>query len=342
MVWIILSISILILVDLFIYIYGLRVGLPIFDRTLPFAARIGEEDPAVESFFFPSADGRVLLKGSLFNSHHKHPCGLVLFCHEFGGNRWTARHYCEGLLSAGFSVVAFDFSQHGDSEQRDGYDASKWLTEYDVDDVNGAIDFIRTQPEWNELPFFLFGISKGAGAVLSAAARTENVSGVIVESAYSTRRLMTLHASRWLEYALGRRVKAWFPFWRVEMTLAVMRWISQRQHHCRYTNLERQLPALRSKPVFWLSGELDTYVKPSVIQELCQAAGGEPAVDVWIVPGARHNTARVQYPVEYDRRIVEFLERTGRLVQADEGDAVPASTVRVQKTSARQVSSPHV
>ncbi|MEX0728719.1 MAG: alpha/beta fold hydrolase [Planctomycetaceae bacterium] len=335
MIWIILPISILIFVDLFIRIYGLRIGLSIFDRSLPFAARIGEEDPQCESFDFPSADGQVLLKGSILESHGDRPRGVVLFCHELGGNRWTARHYCEGLLSAGFTVVTFDFSHHGESEARAGYGQVKWLTDYDVDDVMGAMEFIRTQPEWLDLPFYLFGVSKGAGAALSAAARTAHVSGVVVESAYSTRRLMTLHVTRWLEYAVGRRAKKWIPRWHIEFSLASIRWVSQRRHHCRYADLERDLAALRFTPIFWLSGAGDTYVKPSVIRELCEAAGGDPTADVWIVAGARHNSARLQAPAEYDRRLVEFLERTGELVS----DAVSPSAVNIK--SLRKIPAQH-
>lgn len=337
MAWLLFPVAILILVDLIVHALGIRLGLSLFDRSLPFAPRVGEVDPGAENFQFPSADGQVLLAGSLLACNRPAPRGVVIFCHELGGNRWTARHYCQGALSAGYHVVTFDFSGHCESESRHGYTLVKWLTEYDVDDVLGAVEFVRSQAEWANVPLFLFGVSKGAGAALSAAARTSLITGVIAEGAHSTRRLMSLHATRWLQLALGP-CHLWFPRWRIDLSLDLIRRLSQLRHHCRYTHLERDLANLTPTPIFWMSGECDTYIKPVVVYELCEAAGGDPAGDVWIVDGARHNSARLQHQHEYDRRVAAFLDRSA----ASPPGAVSPSTVVARPLVPRQVASQHV
>ncbi len=299
----------LILIDLLIHLYAVRIGLPLFESPLPFAPRTVERDPHATDFEFASLDGRRRLKGSYLAPAQSPPTALILFCHELDGNRWTAGHYGEGLLLTGCGIVTFDFCNHGESESREGYRPLNWLTEYEVDDVLSAIAHVRKHPEWSRLPLVLFGVSKGAGAALAAAGRSKDVQGIIVESAYSTPRLMSQHVRRWLEYVVGSRIMRWVPQWHIELTLTFMRLVSQWRRKCRFTALERDLRHLKFKPQFWICGGRDNYVTTNVVRDLCRLAGGDPETDVWVVKKARHNSARLESQSEYDRHLADFVAR---------------------------------
>ena len=105
---------------------------------------------------------------------------------------------------------------------------------------------------------------------------------------------------------VGERLVELIPWWHVRFTLVLARGLSQLRRRCRYANLKNVLPLLKNRPLFMIAGKRDTYVVPEVPKEICRLAGQPEAV--WVVPGAKHNLARLVAAEEYDRRLVEFFE----------------------------------
>jgi pimeloyl-ACP methyl ester carboxylesterase len=291
----------------------LKLALPIFESRPPFAAERRAPDPTAEPVSIPTSYG-LRLQGSLFRTMKANPRGLVLFCHELDSDRWSALSYCEGLLAAGFHVLAFDFRNQGDSDQMAGYEPIHWLTSFEVDDVLAAVSYIGSRADLRQLPLGVYGVSRGGGAALMAASRCEAVRCVCTDGAYSCNEMLLHYTGRWGRLYFPDQMLKMIPRWHVMFSLALIRARSQLSRGCEYANIEKALSRLREKPTLMISGERDTYVIPSITLNLHQRTG-QGETGVWIVPGAKHNMARQTAPDEYDRRLVEFflqLERGRR------------------------------
>ena len=85
--------------------------------------------------------GKNILRGSLFVPKGKGPFPGVIFFHGSESDRQGALPICEVLSSKGFMCLAFDFSGHGESD-----DKFKNLTHRQVsNDGQAALDFIYKQ-----------------------------------------------------------------------------------------------------------------------------------------------------------------------------------------------------
>jgi len=268
------------------------------------AGDFGADSRATE-LSFETEDG-LSLQACHFKQTERPSRGLVLFCHELGGNRWSAMSYCEGLFAAGFEVLSFDFRNHGSSDKQADYEPLHWLTEFEVADVRGALQLIGSRDELNNQPLGIFGVSRGGSAALAAASTSESVECVACESAYSTRSMMSLFSQRWVSLLVPQWMSGWIPAWHVELSLTGGRLYSQFKRRCRYVHLERTLASLKKRPVLLISGKRDNYVRPEIAQSLHESLSGE-STELWMVEKARHNGARQADQDSYDSRLVEFF-----------------------------------
>jgi pimeloyl-ACP methyl ester carboxylesterase len=281
-------------------------------RMLEQSPPLNADDPApnsdVEQFTFATKDG-LKLNGCLFIAcENQRPRGLILFCHELGSNCWSARSYCSGLIAAGFNVLAFDFRNHGSSESQDTFQPLHWLSEYEVLDVQAAIDLIKQRDDLKDLPLGLFGVSRGAGAALSAAAQHPEIQFVATEGAYSSHWLITRYSERWVSMFAPAGRGNLYPKWHVEITLAWARWIVQRKRNFRFVKLERLLTRLKNRNVLMIVGKRDNYARPEMAKVIYSQFESEKS-DYWLVSGAGHNQARSMDPTAYDDRLITFFNR---------------------------------
>ncbi|HKQ62695.1 MAG TPA: alpha/beta fold hydrolase [Candidatus Polarisedimenticolaceae bacterium] len=115
----------------------------------------------VEDVTFPAADG-VRLRGSLLRGDPGLP-PLVL-CHDYGSSRSALSHLAIALRKNGFTVLAFDFRGHGDSE---GKFSSRGVRE--KRDILGAVQFLSEQPGIDARRMGIYGVGMGAHAAVLAA-----------------------------------------------------------------------------------------------------------------------------------------------------------------------------
>lgn len=305
----------LLLAEVLLRLFSLKVVLPIFERRPPFNVRPVGPDLDAEFVHFAAADG-LSLAGSLYRPVGE-PLGVIVFCPEFGGTHWSAPSYVGGLTEAGFAVFAFDFRNQGESDVERGYAPTHWLTEKDVADAAAAVDYISRSDEFGDLPLGVFGVSRGGNAALAVAARRPQVRAVAAEGAFPTDTMMLYYAYRWAELY----VPAWFvrllPEWHLAETLRFARRVSGLRRGVRYAVLERSLPRLRNRPVLLITGGKDSYVAPAIAEQMRRGIGPSCGA-VWVVPGAKHNQARLVATDEYDRRLIAFFSRI----------AVPTEPVR--------------
>lgn len=303
--WVLLAIAAIVIADVAVRIFYVRLILPQFEAKPPFNVVRHPVDPLAEAASLVTTDG-VLLRGAVHRAIDQPARGVILFFPELDGDHWSATHYCEGLLAAGFDVASFDFRGQGESDTPVGYVPNHWPTRFELVDAVSVIQWATEQPEWRDLPFGVFGISRGSVVGLIASADCPQVQAYCGEGTYTVDRLLEHFALRWAQLYLPPWAFPYLPLWHLRVTLRLARWTSEWRRHVKYAIVERRFSALRRLPVLLIAGERDTYVHPSVTKSISAAIGGRQS-RVWEVPGAKHNQAREAVGSQYDARLVEFF-----------------------------------
>ena len=277
----------------------------IFQETPPFGAPRGTPDEGGQPIDFPACDGRIL-RGAYFPTPGPRR-GVILFGLEFGSDRWSARHYVQHLIEAGYDVFSFAPRSHSESDPLPGYQPLHWVTQYEVDDTRAAIAYLRSRPDADPLGIGFFGISKGAGAGLIAAADEPYVRCFVTDGLFGAETTTLPYMRKFF-----RVYNTTFPlemipdaYLRYIFRLA-MRGI-ERKRLCRFASVEEALPRLAPRAVLMIHGEKDSYIRPEMARALYARLSGPR--ELWVVPAARHNQALQIAEDEYRRRVLEFFDR---------------------------------
>ncbi len=131
----------------------------------------------VEETSFPSDNGQILAGYHYFKDGNA-PKGVVVLAHGLGcGGHNMLMPFADFFTSHGYLVFAYDATANGKSEGN----SVKGLPQ-GVADLDYALQFVKTQPRYGDLPVFLLGHSWGAystGAVLNFH---PDVAGVVLLS----------------------------------------------------------------------------------------------------------------------------------------------------------------
>lgn len=294
----------------------------LFFRYSPIIGRIFEEtpmffplrvppDPGGEDVRFKSVDGLELV-GTYLPARTDARVGVMVFCHEYLGDRWSFRPYVGDLRDLGFDIFTFDFRNHGESATDPSYQPLQWVTDHEVRDLAGALAYLRTRPDRDPAGVGLFGVSRGGGAALCVAAGDPGVWGVLTDGAFATRGTMWAYMHRWAEIyihtrSLWRRVPAVFFNTLIDVVGYFGRWRSQWRLSCRFPDVEKAVARIAPRPWLMIHGEKDAYIGPEIAQRLF-AEAGEPK-QLWLVPGAKHNRCREVEPEAYRERVLRFVSQ---------------------------------
>ncbi|HSW45909.1 MAG TPA: alpha/beta fold hydrolase [Phycisphaerae bacterium] len=264
-----------------------------------------------ERVSFRAFDNLNLCGMFLYGRHAGRPKGLVIFAHEFSSDMYSCARYCRPLLEAGYDVFSFDFRGHGESSGAPGYQPRQWPTEYEVNDMLGAIAYVE---DWLEqrgrrVEIGLFGISRGAGAAIIAAQYNPAVKAIVCDGAFSTDTTLEHLMKRWAYiFAKVRFVYENHPpqFWRF------LRWLlfreCRRKLGCTFPSVRKALERMGpGRAVLLIHGERDSYIPVEQSQLLYARAPGPKSL--WIVPRAKHNQSVIVCPEYYARRTVAFFHQ---------------------------------
>lgn len=235
--------------------------------------------------------------------------GMIVFAPEFKSDRESVARYCRPLWDAGYDLFSFDFRNHGESAEQDGYLPRQWCSQREVADMNGAFTFVEDylRSEGRPAEFGLFGVSRGACAGVLAAAQRPSVRAIITDGVFS--------ADRVLESLLRRYAEIFVPaelmhrhqppeFWRF------LRWCVflayRRRFGCVFPSVQKALSHMIPRPMLFVHGERDSYIRESQ-SRLLYAVAAQPKY-LWVVPDAKHNQAAVLHPAEYARYTVDFFD----------------------------------
>lgn len=265
----------------------------------------GQPRDDAEIVRFPTSDG-LTLNGCYFKT--KQPrLGVIVFGLEFGSNCWSAWQYCEHLVARGFDVFTFEARNQGESDVKPGYDPLQWVTRDDVRDTQAALAYLRGRADADPRGVGLFGISKGAGAGVIAAAADPSVICCVTDGLFGTRTTLVGYMRHWFKIYNTRFPQILIPEWYYH----VAAWISlrqvERERHCRFPSVGRAITRLRKRPLLMIHGEQDTYIKPEMARSLFGRAG--PMAEMWLVGNAKHNQALHIASEEYRQRVLRFFEQ---------------------------------
>jgi pimeloyl-ACP methyl ester carboxylesterase len=288
----------------------------IFDETPVFAPARVPPEPDGEEVRFLTPDG-LELAGTYLPARTVDRAGVIVFCPEFLGDRWSALLYADGLREAGFDLFTFDFRNHGDSPSDAAYRPLQWVSDLEVLDLRAAVAYLKARPDADRAGLALFGMSRGGGAALCVGAADPTVWAIATDGAFPTRGTMLAYILRWAEIYVR---PLWL--WR-RMPGAIFRFASwfgrvssQWRHGRRYPSLERAVARIAPRPWLMIHGEKDVYIGPEIALELFSHA--RQPKEAWIVPGAKHNRCRETDPDSYRDRIVAFFRAQAprRLVES--------------------------
>lgn len=281
-----------------------------------------------EAVRFRSFDGTSLRGMHLRGRNAQGYSGTIIFCHEFGSDMYSCARYARPLIEAGFDVFTFDFRGHGDSSLGRRYKPLQWPSDKEMQDVLGACAYVESQLAAEGLPtrLGLFGVSRGAGSAILAAAADENVKAVICDGAFSTDSTLVALMKRWA--AIFARVKLVYenhPEWFWHFLVWLLMVFAQPRNGCRYVSVRKALRNMRPRPMFFIHGQRDSYIREDQTRML---HGLAPCPKyLWVVPEAKHNQSVVVEPRQYAARTIAFFRRhlAGQAVAESEITA-PAQT----------------
>lgn len=284
----------------------LHLMVRIFQEKPLFIVPRGQPIPEAENVSFPTEDG-LTLRGCYLPARGKRR-GVLLFGLEFGSNRWSCLPYCEHLLEAGFDVFAYEPRNQGDSDRQPNYEPLQWVTDYEVRDARAALAYLKNRPDADPRGVGLFGISKGAGAALFVAARDPFVRCFVTDGVFATYTTLVPYMRHWYriyndQFTLQGLLPSWYYG---QLGRVGLSWI-EKERHCRFPHLEREVRRLAPRPWLMIHGAADTYIKPEMARALFDCAR-EPK-EFWLVEGAKHNQALQVAGDEYRRRVLEFFEK---------------------------------
>lgn len=333
----------LVIVSFLIYVWFRYVPIVarIFEQAPVFQPLRAEPTPGGEAVTFETEDG-LSLRGDYYPTPQPKRLGVVVFCHEFLGNRHSAHPYADSLLDAGFDLFTFDFRGHGESDSEPGVEPIQWVSDRDKRDLRAALNYLKTRPDRDPAGVALFGVSRGGGVSLCQAAAEPSVWAVATDGAFPTHETMLSYVLRWAEiYVPHIRYWRYLPRSFYDYAAGAGRVQAEWKLHRRFPAIERAVARLGPRPWLAIHGARDVYIGPEIARELVRRASGP--CEFWLVPDAKHNRCRELAPEQYRERLARFFTRvaprrsfgneTESSVEADQDSAlVPLTAARVRVT----------
>jgi len=283
-------------------IWAMRIVIDIFFKINISTSREESPDCTGEKIQFMSRDGIPIAGYFIYGKENKGE--TIIFCHEVGAGWGSWYKYASFLPCAGYNILAFDFRGHGESGNKNGYSPNQWVTNFELYDILGAIDYLKTRPDVNINKIGLIGISRGSGIGICAAKKTGLIKAIVADSCFATEETLNDYITKW--------VSIFLPIKRIPLSLN--RFLTKISLVCaqiilkeRLPSIEKSLRKMNSVPIFFIHGEKDNYISAKQAKRLYEMAGSEKFL--WITPKARHNESVLVEPSEYRQKVTNFFKK---------------------------------
>jgi uncharacterized protein len=247
--------------------------------------------PAYEDVSFRTDDG-LTLRGWYFRTGGDRAAIVVhgKDSNRIAGENRTAEKIADFLIEDGFDVLLFDLRGHGDS------DGERFSLGYqERRDVAAAIEYV-TGRGVREDHIALIGISMGAGTVLQTLLLHPKVGAVVADSSYTDARTIVTEN---LQQVAG--VPGWFTPGVLFFSNVVF---GLDGDQVRPIDVVR---AHSERPILFIHCDKDELIALHHPRELL-AASASKGSELWIAAGCQHSWAFNHYPVEYQARLLAFLD----------------------------------
>lgn len=235
------------------------------------------------------------------------PSEVAIVCvHGAGRDRRAFLRHSVFLAEAGYDVLLFDCSNHGVSDSVPAWPMAKWpgravsLGTREHLDVVAAVEFLEQRGARSVV---VFGTSQGASASIIAAARCDQIKLLILENPFVSPTALVEHV---VQVVLS---KVPIPFFQTLLKPFVT-WLSLlRTGNAPSRSQFRAIDYIRDLkvPMFFIHGTGDKLIHHSQSQELYNMATcSEKAL--WLVEDAEHTRCYMKDPLQYERRVLEFLD----------------------------------
>ncbi|HEX4824068.1 MAG TPA: alpha/beta fold hydrolase [Candidatus Polarisedimenticolaceae bacterium] len=257
----------------------------------PSQREIGSAPPSLhaETVSFPSKSGATL-KGWLAPGTPGK--GAVLLMHGIHADRTSMLPRALFLSKAGYGVLLFDFQANGES-----IGARQTFGHLESLDARSALEYLRSRLPNERVG--VIGTSLGGAAAL-VGPEPLDVQAMVLEAVYPT-----------IEEATANRIAIRLGLTAARLAAPVL--LSQLRFRTGATADElRPIDRIASvrAPVFVIAGGADLYTTAAESRRLFQAAH-EPK-EYWELAGAGHQDFHAFARAEYERRVLEFLQRNLR------------------------------
>lgn len=224
--------------------------------------------------------------------HHSEfgqPRGVVMLLHPLRGDRTDMTDRAWFLTEAGYVVFTFDLQAHGENPGE-----RITMGHLESQDALAALQFLKRRFKSEGFKIAALGVSLGGAACLLGE-RPLDADALVLEAVYTT---VDKAVENRLAIRMGGLAKVLSPLllWQIEPRLGVSR--SQLR--------PVDAVSLVSCPLLVISGSKDQRTTPSDSRALAKAA--PRGSQHWEIKGARHVDFHSFAGMEYENRILEFLE----------------------------------
>lgn len=218
------------------------------------------------------------------------PRGTIVLFHGMRHNRESMLERIRFLHAAGYRCLALDHRAHGESSGKRV--SFGW---YEARDVRAAARWIEER--YPGQPRFALGTSMGAVAVCLAGPEC-GWNSVVIESSYAD-----------LGPAFRRRIGIYYPAWFAQLYPGII-WITQKRLRVRISQIcpAAVIGTFVETPKLIVMGGRDVLAPLSDGAELIRAAGNAESA---LIPNAAHNDVCEKGGKDYQKLILEFLNRSG-------------------------------
>jgi pimeloyl-ACP methyl ester carboxylesterase len=262
------------------------------DRLQQTAEMLQRTSATKEDFEVRAAD-RVVLSGWKIRPPDPNDDWVLIF-HGVSDNRTGMLGAAEFLLRHHFSLVMMDARAHGKSG---GAVATYgWKERFDTVSITEAL---VTSEKVRHL--YALGVSMGAAIALQSAAVEPRIEAVVAEDPFASLREVSY------DYA-GVEISPWLgkTLFRPASVLAIRR-AGEAGGFDPDEVFPEKAVAQRAFPVLAICGTMDRRIPCRHAETICRAALG--ACKLWVVKGAGHAEALGTSPLEYEDRVIRFLQK---------------------------------
>ncbi len=217
---------------------------------------------------------------------------LVIAQHGYKSNRAEMLNEAEMLFRHGYGVLLSSVRAH------DGSDGEQISFGYrEMQDMAAWFQYALTRAEVQPARIGLLGNSMGGSLVVQYAAQNPRVRAVVANSAFSSLK-DTVRTS--VTHYTGLPP---FPF-----APLILFWGEQEgRFNASEIDAKKWIPRLSPRPVFLMQGGADKIISAES-GELLYAAAGDPK-ELWYEPSLEHTMFDQVLPQEYERRVIDFLDK---------------------------------